>query len=291
MKIYSVIVCYRPDTDCLLRLCENLLADNSSVILVDNSEVPVLENEELPKDCQLLTLGFNSGIARAQNIGVEAAIAGGADVVAFFDQDSIFGPDLMGALACELELNTAKIVSPLYLDDTNNSELPSQRVSARGVTTAVHRGGSIEAYPVDVVISSGTVATKEVFEIAGPFDEDLFIDFVDTEWCLRCRSKDIPIYVVPSALMRHRIGSKSIRFSRLTILLHPPLRCYYQVRNSLHLFRYRHVPFVFAAKQAISVLGSRIILLFFVGRKLAHMKAILLGLLDGMIGHKGKKST
>ena len=88
------------------------------------------------------------------------------------------------------------------------------------------------------------------------FDEGLFIDSVDSEWCLRCRSKQIPIHVVPAAVMRHRVGNRSIRLGRFTILQHNPTRCYYQLRNCFHMMRRKHVPFALRAAAHALRLGS-----------------------------------
>jgi rhamnosyltransferase len=287
VKVYSIIVCYRPDVSRLLGLCERLRLDGSTMILVDNTEQPYLTHRQLPRDCELITLGLNTGIAHAQNVGVAAATAAGADVVAFFDQDSTIEPGLLRALVGPLNLGTPDIVSPLYCDDASKVELPSLRVNRYGMTRAVHRGDSSGPYSVDVVISSGTAATREVFEVAGGFDEGLFIDFVDTEWCFRCRSKQIPIRVVPSAVMHHRIGSKSIDLGFVMIFVHSPLRCYYQLRNCFHLFRKDHIPFLFALRETASVFLSRALLLLFVSQRSTYVKAYLRALRDGAKGVTG----
>lgn len=289
MNIYSVIVCYRPEVPQLFQLCANLLAEGSKIILVDNTETPYLADQHRPAGCQLITLGFNSGIAHALNVGIAVAVTASADVIAFFDQDSKIGQGFLRALVAPLNVGTPDIVSPLYYDDTSNAELPSVRVNRYGVSRTVHRGDSSIPYPVDVVISSGTTATREVFEVAGTLDEGLFIDFVDTEWCLRCRSKQIPIRVVPSAVMHHRIGSRSINLGITTILVHSPIRCYYQLRNCFHLFRRRHVPILFALKETISVFLSRALLFLIVGDKLNYGKAYLCALRDGIAGVTGSK--
>lgn len=289
MKVYSVIVCYRPDVLQLLQLCESLLVDGSTVILVDNTEQPYLADQLRPADCQLITLGLNTGIAHAQNVGIAAATAAGADVIAFFDQDSKIELGFLPALLSPLNVGAPDVVSPLYFDDTSNVELPSLRVNRYGVSRAVYRGDSSGPYPVDVVISSGTAATKEVFEVAGTLDEGLFIDYVDTEWCLRCRSKQISIRVVPSAVMHHRIGSKSINLGITTVLVHSPLRCYYQLRNCLHLFRKRHIPILFALRETVSVFLSRALLLLFVGDRTTYAKAYFCAMRDGMKGVAGSK--
>ena len=287
MKICCVIVCYRPDVARLLQLCETLRADGSTIVVVDNTEQPYLAEPQLPPGCELITLGLNTGIAHAQNVGTGAAMGAGAEVIAFLDQDSLIEPGFLPALVSPLRVGTPDIVSPLYRDDSSKVELPSIRVNRYGFTRAVRRGASSGPYPVDVVISSGTAATKEVFEVAGTFDEGLFIDFVDTEWCLRCRSKQISIRVVPSAVMHHRIGSRSISLGVVTVFVHSPIRCYYQLRNCFHLFRKRHVPFVFALRETASVFSNRALLLLFVPNRSAYVKAYFRALRDGAKGVTG----
>jgi rhamnosyltransferase len=153
----------------------------------------------------------------------------------------------------------------------------------------VHHRNSSEPYPVDVVISSGTVATVEAFEIAGLFDEDLFIDFVDTEWCLRCRSKMIPIRVIPTAVMENRIGSRPFSFGFGTVFVHTPTRCYYQIRNCLLLFRKRHVPVLYAIRELVGIFYNRILLLFIVDEKASYLRAYSCALIDGFRGVTGIK--
>ena len=287
MKIYCVIVCYRPNVQQLFRVCERLRADGSTVVLVDNTEQPYLVERQLPEGCELITLGRNTGIAHAQNVGTATATAAGADVIAFLDQDSMIEPGFLSVLVSPLHVGTPDIVSPLYCDDASKVELPSVRVNRYGMTRAVRRGNSSGPYSVDIVISSGTAATKEVFEVAGTFDEGLFIDFVDTEWCLRCRSKQISIRVVPAAVMHHRIGSKSISLGVLTIFVHSPIRCYYQLRNCFLLFRKRHIPFLFALRETASVFLSRALLLLFVDQRSTYAKAYFRALRDGARGVTG----
>jgi rhamnosyltransferase len=288
-NVTCVIVSYRPDVVRLAHLCANVLMDGARVIVVDNTEAPGLISDQLPVGCELIALGSNSGIAHAQNVGVAHALAAGATVIVFFDQDSKIGPGFLRALVAPLKPGTPEITSPLYVDDDSGVALPSLRLGRFGLPITVHGADATKPYPVDIVISSGTAATSEVFGIAGVFDEALFIDGVDSEWCLRCRGKQIPIYVVPSAVMRHRVGSRSIRIGRFTVLQHSPARCYYQIRNCFHLMRRKHVPFAFALRHMLSVMCSRLILLVFVSDRLVYLKACFAGLRDGMKGVAGAR--
>jgi rhamnosyltransferase len=270
-----------------MSLCDRALADGAKVILVDNTEAPYLDANKLPDGCSLITLGLNSGIAHAQNVGLAAALAAGADILLFFDQDSKVERGFLNSLVGSLSAGIPEIVSPLCVDDASNSAEPAERVNRYGFSTRVHHAGALTRYPVDVVISSGTAATREVFDIAGTFDEAFFIDFVDAEWCLRCRSKNIPIYVVPTAVMRHSVGSGHVRVGPFTVLVHSSTRCYYQIRNSFLLFRRPHVPLVWASRQLLSVILSRILLLFFVKRRSSYLKSYLFAVRDGLKGIGG----
>ncbi len=290
MTTCCIIVCYRPDVAQIFGLCSHVLADGAGVILVDNTETPYLDSAGLPEGCTLITLGYNSGIAHAQNAGVAAALSAGATVLVFFDQDSKIAPGFVDRLVAAIEPGTAEIVAPLCVDEVTGIALPSVCVGRYGLLAPVHRPRSSGRYPVDIVISSGTVATREVFERAGTFDASLFIDFVDAEWCLRCRSKKIPIYVVPTAVMRHSIGSRHFRFGPLTILVHNPTRCYYQIRNSFLLLRKRHVPLIFSLKQIVSIIINRIILLFEVEDRPNYVRAYLSAVRDGLKGVTGARS-
>jgi rhamnosyltransferase len=273
----------------LLSLCGHALASRTQVILVDNTEAPYLESGKLPDGCTLITLGYNSGIAHAQNIGVAAARGAGASVLVFFDQDSRIEPGFLDCLVSTVKTGTPVIVSPLCVDDVTGSALPSARLNRYGLPIPVHQADSSSRYPVDIVISSGTVATREVFDLAGGFDDGLFIDFVDVEWCLRCRSKQIPIYVVPTAVMRHSIGTRQVRVGPLTVLVHSSTRCYYQIRNCLLLFRKPHIPFLFAVQQLASVTLSRTMSLFFVKDRFSYLKSYLFAVRDGLKGVTGAR--
>lgn len=288
MNTWCVIVCYRPDLARLGRLCADLAAEGASIVLVDNTDVPGHDLAQLVPQAHLRSLGFNSGIAHAQNIGIRAALDAGAAAIALFDQDSQVAPGLLRALVAALSPGVPAVVSPLCYDDLSRDELPSMAVSRRGVSSVIQRDGSGSPYEVDIVISSGTVATREVYGVAGLLDEDLFIDFVDTEWCLRCRHHDIPIRVVPGAVMHHRIGNRAIDTGIMTVLVHNPARCYYQLRNCFLLFGKKHVPFLFSLKQLASVWVSRLLLLFFVDGRVPYLKAYLAALKDGITGVGGR---
>lgn len=292
--IHAVVVCYHPDVEALQRMCRALLAGGARVVLVDNTPAgdpgasTAIRGLAIP-GCEVLALGRNTGIAHAQNVGIRHALDAGAQVVAFFDQDSQLDATFLPRLTASLVPGRPAIVAPKLVDEALGTELPSTRLSARGLPTPAYCGDRTTLLPVDVVIASGSAATREVFGLAGDMEDGLFIDSVDTEWCLRCRARGIPIHVVPGAVLRHRIGQSSTRIAGTTVLLHAPTRCYYQIRNSFLLFKRAHVPFLFALREALSVAWSRLLLLTVVDDKTAYIRAGLAGLVDGLRGVTGER--
>ncbi len=291
MKIYAVIVVFQPDTSHLKQLGATLMEECAGVIMVDNTEQSYLTVRECPVGSRVITLGFNSGVAYAQNLGIETALDEGADVVVLFDQDSTIGPGFLTSLLAPLNLGKPDIVVPLHRDDTSGEVLPAVRLGRYALPKAAFPSDIAEPYQVDVVIASGTAATREVFEVAGYFDAGLFIDFVDTEWSLRCRSMGIPIRVVPTAVMDHRIGSRFINLRFFTVLVHTADRCYYQFRNCFHLLRKPYVPFLFALRESLALLNSRLLLLLFIERRVDYLRAYWAGLRDGVKGIKGARPS
>ena len=289
--LWAIIVSYHPNIPALRDLCKNLYTSGVKVVVVDNTEDPFLTSADLPPDTMLHSLYFNSGIAYAQNVGITSAMTSGAWAIAFFDQDSIFDNSFLFSLISELHRGVPNIVSPRCIDIDTFSELPSQRLTKFGFVKPVYCDVNTELYSVDITISSGSVATREVFELAGKMDENLFIDYVDTEWCLRCRSKKIPISVVTNAVMWHRIGSKTINVGPLRISIHDPTRCYYQIRNSFHLFRKGHVPWSYATMEMSSVFLNRLLLLRHVHNRINYLRAYVQGFRDGLLGAVGARKV
>jgi rhamnosyltransferase len=290
LKLFAVIVCYHPDPARVADTCAELRAAEVTPVLVDNTEQSYLADHAATAGCRLLALRENSGIAHAQNVGVREAIDGGADAVLFLDQDSKLERGCVAALRGALDVGRAMVVGPVCMDETSGIELPATRLGPYGLPRPVLMANGRGNRAVDVLISSGTLATRAALAVAGPMDEQLFIDFVDTEWCLRCRSRDIGIEIVGGAVLRHSIGARFVRVGPLTVLVHSPLRCYYQIRNCFLLLRQRHVPRMFALHALVTVLASRTLLLLFATDRMAYVKAYAAAFRDGFRGFGGRRS-
>lgn len=285
MSIYSIIVSYQPDIKTLKALCDNLSNYGSKVIVVDNSElspIPDIEN------CSIIRLGTNKGVAYAQNTGIRSALTAGAEVVVFFDQDSIIDSEFVKRLVKPIEDGKASVTGSVFFDALKGFEFPSYGLNRLGLPFKIFSAGKTNIYPVDIIISSGSAMQASVFDAIGMMDEDFFIDYIDIEWCLRCKKNRIPIYIVPDAIMRHSIGEKSIDFGGFRGFVHSPVRSYYKVRNVFLLFRKPSVPFLYSFREILVVLLHHLLQLMLVNRKKSYFKYFWFSIRDGIKGVKGK---
>jgi rhamnosyltransferase len=144
---------------------------------------------------------------------------------------------------------------------------------------------------VTEVITSGSMVELATSDTLGGFDEALFIDYVDVDYCLRVGRVNRSVMVAAAARLQHRLGAR--RPARLLgkdfrPMHHPAFRHYYMARNRVRVWR-RHaiaVPhwavfdFCFAVFNGFRVLA-------FERNKWAKLKAITLGTWDGLRGRTG----
>ena len=289
-KIYTIIVCFNPDINSLISLCETLLHSNSEVVVIDNTDVSYIAEAMNSLGCVFIAMNVNSGIAHAQNTGISHALGCGAEIIVFFDQDTKIDGLFLGCLLDVIRDDTPLVVSPVYYDDAKGYEFPALKLNKYGIPTKKFSKGSLKPYEVDIIISSGSAATAATFKKVGLMDEDFFIDYVDIEWCIRCRNKNIPIMVVPTATMKHSIGESSVNLGVMRGHIHSPLRSYYKLRNCFLLFRKSDIPFLFAINEILTSFIHSTIMMFYVKDKLKYLFSYFYAIYDGVQGIVGKRT-
>lgn len=279
--IYAVIVTFNPEQDNLLGLINALINNQVIPVVVDNGSVnPVNAN------CKIIALNKNEGIAKAQNVGAEFALREFAEAIIFFDQDStLTNDDFISSLYEPIASRRAVITAPIFIDNARGFTYPIVEFSKNG--------GRVKHYPtlntpeffVNHAISSGTMVEAEALKKIGMMAESLFIDYVDTEWCLRADSFGIKVLIVPKANMIHSIGDKTLKIGHFYIPKHSPFRRYYRIRNSFYLIRQSHIPKVMAIREIVfSIIHQCILITFSKGERLAYIRSLFRALKDGLLG-------
>ena len=87
---------------------------------------------------------------------------------------------------------------------------------------------------IDRAITSGTIMNLEKCKKIGLFDEKMFIDYVDFDYCKRVRLNNLKIIRIKDAILDHEIGKRTKRkflFFNVYPTNHNENRVYYYVRN------------------------------------------------------------
>ena len=242
-EVSGIIVTYNPDFKGLKSLLDAIVPQLGSVIIVDNgSKADIgtwLREQDVHVD--LVTLGDNLGIAKAQNVGIEQARAHGSGFVLLLDQDSLPAPDMVATLLAAAKAQMSEgvnlgCVGPRYQDTRQNNPPPFIRTNG----FRLERQACVTpdaVVDVDYLIASGCLIPMSTLDDVGGMREELFIDYVDIEWGLRAQQKGYRSFGVCAALMKHDLGDEPILFLGRQIPVHSPLRHYYHFRNAIWLYR------------------------------------------------------
>lgn len=287
-NVFSVIVSYNPELDNLLKLIEALKVQGVSPVVVDNGTLDKDVADMLSISCHVILMDDNVGIAKAQNVGIDFCRSKGCEYVIFFDQDSDISASFVDALLSDYtkasQTSDGKVASigPVFTDSRYGFYYKVIKLDKLGFRKKVDPQYESEPFEVSLIISSGSLIPIAILEDVGYMDEKLFIDYVDTEWCLRAIAKGYKIYVATSAQMSHAIGDKMVSALGFNIPVHSPFRRYYRVRNALIFSRMSHVPVIMKVRDNIFNVIHQGILIMTQKNKKAYVKSMVKAIKDGI---------
>jgi rhamnosyltransferase len=237
--VVAVVAAYRPDPS-LAGTVRSLLDQVSQVVVVDDGSPA----ESEPVLAALAEAGAtvvrqpqNTGIAAALNAGVAAARSRwNPDFFLTLDQDS------------------------RPVDEYVRRGLAGfARAAAAGIPVGFVTAASYSGHPIPVLhgdgefvhafdpMQSGFLIPRSTVEKVGPFEEDLFIDGVDSEFTMRTRAAGLAVLVGAGCEIAHDLGQRQPGrlFGRPVKILgrdisynyHSPSRVYYIARNGTLLTR------------------------------------------------------
>lgn len=144
---------------------------------------------------------------------------------------------------------------------------------------------------IDVVITSGSLVNVENAIKIGGFDEKLFIDYVDFEFCLRTIENNFKIIKIYGSYLEHRLGEleeKSIINRKILVTNHSFIRRYYIYRNAIYVWKkYILKNPKWVIKNILSNIKSYLLILLFEKDKMRKTIYILNGIKDGIFNNLG----
>lgn len=240
MKIVVGIVLFHPEIERFKECIGSLLKQVDKIILYDNvGDCRTMFNDD--ERLVYLTENENKGIAYALNRIMQEADAKGYDWVLTMDQDTLLPENLITAFQSFPCLENVGIICPQVID---------KRRAYMSIDETDELYSEIED-----CMTSASCTNLKIWKELGGFDEWLFIDFVDNDYCKRLRLNGYKIVRCNKITVDQEFGKIQVKakwkvslYLWLSKMFHntnvaklsykkwvSPMRVYYVHRNVVYL--------------------------------------------------------
>ncbi|SKA87532.1 rhamnosyltransferase [Clostridium sp. USBA 49] len=207
MNICCIIVTYNIDNE--FEKCFHAIKDQvDKVIIVDNGSnkdtLNYLDKINGEYNIKLIKNKQNMGIAYALNQGVKYALKNNYDWILTMDDDSEATPNMVSTMINtynSIDVNEQKNILGIF---PHHIEVGLKCNNMNNVN--LDKNNELFEY-VHSDITSGNLLKRETFDIIGLYNEDLFIDYVDHEFCYRILEKGYKLIKLKNAVLFHRLGN------------------------------------------------------------------------------------
>jgi rhamnosyltransferase len=277
IKLAGVVVFYKPNEKNIKNI--QLYKDSLDYLFViDNSD----DHENRLKNSskiKYIKLYENKGIAYALNLGAEESIKKGFDWLLTMDQDSILTNkeliQMKKFVNCQNTENIG-IVSPWHV-----------------INTGLQKPKGHYDYPLEVM-TSGNLVNLKIFQKIGGWDELLFIDDVDIDYCMNLHIHGYQVVRLLDVEMEHSLGDITIKHiwplrRNFVCSNHNYIRRYYMSRNVCYLQKKYHGEFeAYFIYMKNGIKGQIKNILMFENHKYKKIRNIIRGKRDAENGTMGK---
>ena len=230
LKLAGVVVLYNPDNS-VINNVGTYINDLEILYVIDNSEQAneiIISQLKESEKVYYHSNYKNKGIANALNTAAYLAIEKNYKVLLTMDQDSSFKQgDVKKLLNNYIDLSNSGlnigIVCPYH--GHKSIKIPKYKKDSKLVRTTM---------------TSGNIINLNAFTETGGFKEDLFLDYVDHEFCLRLRKNKYLIVLYYAIVLNHNQGSISYRKflgRKIYTTNHEAFRRYYITRNRFFVIK------------------------------------------------------
>ena len=278
MKLAGVVILYHPDKTLLLQNIRSYLSVLDMLYVIDNTALTdsllAKELKSLGSNIKYIANQQNLGIGKALNKASGLAISDGYTWMLTMDQDSYFEESQLSAYNDQfIQLFSTRkdvaVIAPSYLDTT---------------FSALKKNN--EYIKVNAVITSGSIINLDIWKKLNGFDEKLFIDEVDHEYCYRANTHNFEVNQFQNIYFKHQLGKSKVAgyfgsIAKRSRIIHSPERVYFMVRNYLFIRKkYKAAMAAEFKKRDAEVLNFVKNNLFFSGNFIKNFKSIVNGFID-----------
>ena len=222
------IVTYQPNKQRLQENIKSALSNNmvGNLIIVDNNSSNLSDIKEIISQYERIILiknDENMGVAHALNQILKCADEKGFDWVLTLDQDSVMAPNTLNEYNNYTKDKEIGIICPCIED--------------RNMGREYTRPMNIEY--INLCITAGNLVRIEAWKRIGGYSEELFIDGVDFDFCLKMHRAGYKILRINTICLLQEVGHGHkiplLFHHQISVLHHSPIRLYYIARNYLYI--------------------------------------------------------
>ncbi len=276
----------RHTRECIQSL-QKLSYPTVEIILIDNGSIDgsgARIHEEFPS-VLYKRLETNTGFAGGNNVGIQAALAHGAEYVMLLNNDTVVDPGCIQPLV-DFDLANPDIgtqCGKIYFFSEANKiwfaggSYSVERASSRHPGMHEPDNGQYDKVDeTDFATGCMMFIRRSVLEKVGLLDDSLFAYFEDTDWCLRARKLGYRIIYNPRSKIWHKIS--------VTSKIDSPAYLYLLMRNKILMVRKHGRPGLWPVYLPYFVYfySRHILRMALKHRSALGTRAIITGLVDGL---------
>jgi len=210
---------------------------------------------------EYITYGKNIGLSKAYNIMCSKAISEKFDFICLFDQDSRIDKN-----------NLLEIINSINDYPKNDVAIFAPNVLYK------HKIKKNKKYyfkyeKVKWVISSGSFINLNIYNNIGKFDENLFIDRIDYDYCENARRNNYKIIKINTAFISQNLGEIKNGFFK-NKSNHSVVRHYYIFRNRFYYYLYKKKGFLSYIYCIILTAKHLCVILFYENNKIKKLSLV-----------------
>ncbi|WP_338873225.1 glycosyltransferase [Spirosoma sp. SC4-14] len=273
-KVAAAVVMYNPEED-IVENISSYINQVERIYVIDNSEI---HNENLIRilssyaSVSYYNNEGNKGVAAALNRAAQLAIDGGYQFLLTMDDDTQMPEDGVKKMLQYIMETKKKIGIVAAQSDPRFFYKPNRSVY--------------------FTITSGNLLNLSAYKKNGPFLDELFIDYVDHEFCFRLIMNGYAIIELNEVCLQHKLGEiKEINLGPIKVkwTSHSPLRVYYKTRNCFYVLKkYRFLPITIRMYFYKDVLRDLVKIFFLEDEKFPRIILYVKAIRDAFFNDLGK---
>lgn len=286
-----IVVLHNPNLSSFRNIFHQFEKNFNKIIIVTNGIVESI-GDLVSGNVHIIINQKNQGLAKAINQGISKAKDMDCNMVALFDQDTKINNNFLESMVIDINnYNGNKriaLYSPRYKNSTTGKI--SQNIYLKLFHFVKKNDDERYSYPY-YSITSGSIIPMKIFDKIGVMKEELFMDYIDIEWCLRARNYNYEIISLNKVLVEHSIGERGQKIFGRKFTIHAPERMYYYFRNSIFLYKIKYLDINWKLADFIRNTLRFIFYITFVNKRFMYLKNIIQGYWHGLVGKMGGKES